>query len=268
MTVSYAEYLDNTNGLNPSIGAESFNNIVYSARLCLGKQIQGTIDRHDLKLLKSHIKLNLNEYGLYKPKHSNDNTTSMILGLHILLDNGDEEAQQILDNMSFFHAVKGANFHPKDVIFYGYELLHGPAKTLCKALMGLEAVIHLVSCLRKYKRRPKWGLEKIKFLLDRKKKLVNTVYSNTGYGRDDYYELSDGSTYVDRFQLNSGKFLTMKKIYVAQKHSPFMRFIGKICEKILKKSIREEYMKEMNREYFRVEEHPCIEANIGVTSVL
>ena len=268
MTVSYAEYLDNTNGLNPSIGAESFNNIVYSARLCLGKQIQGTINRDDLKLLKSHIKLNLDEYGLYKPKNSHDNITSMIVGLHILLDNGDQEAQELLNNMCFHKAIRGANFHPKDVIFYGYTLLDGIWKSFYKALMPLEIIIHLWSCIKKHKIRPKFDVELIRFYLDKKKKFIRKEYSITGYGYDLVYELGTGHEFRRKYQLNSGKFLTMKKIYVAQKESLIMRFVGKICEKILKKHFGEEYMKEMNREYFRVEEHPCIEANQGVTSVL
>ena len=258
--VDYQEYLDETNGINPSIGADSFNNIVYSTELVLGKTLQGTITEEDLELYKSHIKLNEDPHGLYVPKNSHDNITSKMMGsLFLGLD--------LHEKMDFFNAIKGANFHPRDVILYGFTLLEGLPKRICGAFLWLVGLIMIQSCVKKYKVRPKLR-DRIKFILDRKKKKIQEYPTFTGYGRVENWKMSDGSTFQLNYYQNDGKILTVIRLLALSDESIQLKITAKICAYLLKLRYGDDYMYNMLREYFQTNDHPSIEAWKNVENIL
>ena len=109
----YDDWLDEYYGIQPEKGADSFNNIIFSTQLILGKMALEDLKRLDLDRYLYHLQKLDDGNGLYAPKNSHDNITAKIAGVVAL---GLED--KIKMNLS--EAVKSK--HPRDRILYGLWL--------------------------------------------------------------------------------------------------------------------------------------------------
>lgn len=258
MLKDYKDWLDSTNGINPSVGSSSFNNIVYSTELIVGKALNASLDQEDLLLYEDHIVRNTDEYGLYIPKNSHDNMTMKICGSIFLKKDYHKK-------MNLFQAIKNANFHPRDIFFYIHTLGGTLAKILVEPFMLITAIAIILAGLSKGKIRPKF-FERLKIIF-KKKQLINETITRDGWVRT-YILLDDRKMYTIRLHQNDGKILSIFRLLATKNTSIIMNMTARIYHRIMVKQYGEFYMEELFRRYFPEHNHPVIEAWKGLKSPL
>lgn len=248
-------YLDKTMGVRHAPNASGFNNVVYSTWYHIGRMRQGTFSYSDLDALTTHLELNNDENGLYKPKNSHDNVTyKMILSKVFSLD--------YLDKMSFFKAIKEIGiFRIWDVITYGAVFGPKVLRPIFRVLLFIPALQMVHSCYVKGKVRPKWFDSN-----DPRQSRWKWWFKSKTLVREDQdgsvtyktWKLKNGERKITIHLQNDGKHLAIFRLF-ALKNSFFMfRLAAKICRKILISRFGEDYTYQIIKNYFKDKKHPVI----------
>lgn len=244
-------WYDNTGGLKSDIGEESFNNIVYSTYYVIARKLSGKLNQKDIDDYVLHNTMNEDSNGLYSPKNSHDNLTTKICGNKFL-------GLPYHKNMNLLEACKSANWHPKDVILYGFELGSPIIKNLCRLLLFIPALACIIACLTRWKVRPKVfdrDVPRWRLWLDFKRVYLGRFEQRVGY--KDEYLLSNGKIYTVYFHQNDGKLLSVIKLLTFKKESLILSLTGKLCQYILIKRYKQAYMYQLIGNYFKNPQHPA-----------
>ena len=218
----YYKWLDETNGIVPELGRPSFNNILYLAELMWGREINGRINVEDMSRIQSHIELNQDENGLYKPKNSHDNMTALVfLCLYFNL--------LYINEMSLGAMLKKVWYRPWDAIFYMWALSGKIGRFFLAPLMLLVFGHIAYAIVKKHKVRPKLH-ERVWWTLT-------------------------GKPYELRYMQNDGKILGMLKCAVLKDQYPAtVRFLHGLYIR----HMGAEYPYVAFYNYFQPKDHPVI----------
>jgi hypothetical protein len=135
--LSEGEWLTADFGISPEKYVDSFNNVVYTLGFEVGRRYQGyTVN--DFFYSRMHLLCNLDENGLYKPKNSHDNLTMCLVAEVLSKRHWGVPKGPIWTFKQLLEACRGANWHPKDVIFYAY--ITGPLWLRALASLGMPIV--------------------------------------------------------------------------------------------------------------------------------
>ena len=250
------EYIDETYGVRSAANAPGFNNIVFTAWYHVYKKHNKNMTTDDFSSLVAHLKLNNDEYGLYKPKNSHDNITYKMILVELF-------GLQKDNDMSFIQASKDAGFYRiGDIITYGYSFGPKLLKPLfglllfIPALMMIEAVYnegkvrpHLIESDSSDSRFPWWFLPKT---LVKEYSAVNDTQIHKEW--KDY----KGRTRITRHMQNDGKHLAIFRLYALKDKSLVFKLTSRICRSILIKRYGENYTSEIIKNYFIDRNHPLI----------
>jgi hypothetical protein len=261
--IDYRPYLDSTSGINPEIGASSFNNVVYLVGLAVGMKFGKELGIHnqDLReyevLYEDHIALNNDEHGLYKPKNSHDNITMKLAGSVVL----GKYSHLFMD---LFRSCVGANFHPKDTILYAYCLGNPFVRFIAGFFMFIPAISIILAALSEGKIRPKGYL---KDMVLKRPKLFDKIKTKDGWMK--IYLYKDGSQKTYRLHQNDGKILSFYKLLLTCRTNLIMNLTAHVYESIMTKRYGAFYMAELYYNYFPAGwEHPTTAAWYGVSEPL
>jgi hypothetical protein len=242
--IDYKDYLDGQSGISPEKGQASFNNIVYLVGMVIGIKFQkanmlhpeSTVEYEEL--FEEHCDLTEDENGLYAPKNSHDNITMKLAG-SIALNTTDQYT------MSLFHACKGANFHPRDVVLYCFLMGSPVVSFLVSPLLIIPAITILFAAWSSGKIRPRgyW-----KDLIINRPKLIDVVKTKDGWIRTYLYRDNTKKSY--RLHQNDGKILAFYRLLITVRRSFIMRLTAKLYERIMAKKYCSSYMLELYYNYF------------------
>lgn len=258
-----SEYIDETYGVRPGPNQESFNNIIYSTWYVLAKKLKGTLDSDDLSYYTTHIELNEDKNGLYKPKNSHDNVMYKLIGnkaLNMFYDR----------NISYFAAIWAVGLYRIwDVILISHIKAPKWLKVLLTPLLIIPCIQMILSCKSEGKVRPTMfnsGRDSRILWWFKKKTLTLTKYTRNSTIKT--YSIGPDITKTIRIELNDGKHLALFKLFVFQDESFILKQTAKICQKMLVKRYTWDYTYEMINQYFLDENHPVIKEWRDIGNIL
>ena len=220
----YEAYLDNSFGIAPAIGQPSFNNVLYSMELMLGRKINGKLDHRDESYLHSHVQQNKDKNGLYAPKNSHDNMTALCCYSTLFMPSN-------LKQMSWLTMVKETNIiRIWDTIFYSYLKAPKLIKIVLYPLVFVTLLQIVQAIIKKVKIRPKLH-ERIWWTIT-------------------------GKEYTLRYYQNDGKILGLLKLLCLKRNG--FGWIIPIFKRLYIKRLSKEYMYVMMYNYFQDKTHPII----------
>ncbi len=249
--ISYVQWLGPKDGLLPQRGVESFNNILYTTELLIGKRLTNSVNRDDIKLLRSHFNQTRDWHGLYEPKNSHDNLTAKIIASKLF-------APEELQVMSLKQAIKECK-HPRDVVLYAFWLGNPIVRFISRLFLIIPALAMIISCLSSGKTRPafysSWHHFFNRALIALRLYKDNESIDIFGGKKHTYYFSFKDAYSFNQFQ-NDGKILAPLRLYVLKDESYLMRLTAKICNAILRRKFGKSYMIQLFANYFREYDHP------------
>lgn len=244
----YTPWLGPQKGIAPEKGASSFNNILYSYELYLGKMLNGTLSSNDTQILLSHLLQTNDKNGLYAPKNSHDNLTAKYLASY-------EMGFKFHKEMKLSEMIKRK--HPRDIILYIFWRGNKVQRFLARLFLWFPALAMIWSCYNKGKVRPvfydSWRDFKFQVIgkLLRWKTSAEPRFAGTHYIR---YKGADAYDFI-QIQ-NDGKILAPLRLFTLKEQSFTMRVTAKICQRILRKRYGSNYMSALFNNYFPEPDHP------------
>lgn len=223
--INYAKFLDDEDGVRSATYENGFNNILFSTELIVGKQINGTLNKGDIELYESHLRMTEAPDGGYIHKNSHDNITAKIIGSDILGLTGVQKDMKLIPLL-----LDIGIYRIWDVVLYTFLLGGFLGRLLARPFMFIPALQMIQACWKEGKLRPHF-YERILWTLK-------------------------GIKYNKVMYQNDGKILSPLKLYILVDKSLTMKYTAKICQHILVKRYGENYMYELFANYFKEEDHP------------
>jgi len=253
------DYVDETGGIRGEANQPGFNNIVYSTWWLMILMEKGLLTKEARDQYMEHISLNDDEYGLYKPKHSHDNTFYKLIGLKLLGEYGR------IEEVNLFKACLGVGFfRPWDWILLGFLVGSPVTKFLCSFLLPITNFFLIHSAKKAEKIRPelqhrfKWWF--------RKKKLIKTESSPTALYKT--WKIHDGSTEVTLHQQTDGKHLVLSKLYAFRDFHKSFDKSAKLVHNMYVELDGEDYFHKIVGRYFMDRNQPLIEMSKNTKNIL
>lgn len=146
----YQSHLTESYGIAPEHwmkDKDSFNNIVYHAHMLFGRALNMRLTGEDITLVRSHMGIQADDNGLYKPKNSKDN---LIAKTAICYKFKLPE----LKDMSLKYMIISSWLNPWDAVFYMFCRGNRVIRALSYPLIPFMYLIMWASILKKHKVRP------------------------------------------------------------------------------------------------------------------
>lgn len=231
---------------------DGFNDILPTTQFYLARKLLGTITESEASKNFLYLFKRVDEFGLYRPKHSHDNSTFLIIN-HLVFNPG------FMNIIDFGALIRGANYHPKDVLWYMLFHRNLGIKLLGHVLSPITCGFMLISFASSGKVRPAWwrSLDSLKARIRPiHDKPISVEHGEVFGGTYVVRTYKNGDTFRFTKTQNDGKILNVFKLAVVKDSNPVFWLFAKVARSVLINKYGENYLAGIFANYYRELDNP------------